>query len=136
MIKDLVDDPSFPLKYIFKNSSDLQCDKLFAFEHHMIETVLNAILKLGYVPFITELDSLYCIAAAAVECVLMELTCGQFAVTIDFGVTNFKAKHTLLQKYMQDFILPNPELLTWWQQYKLCTCDRLIDIYNTNYNTH
>ncbi|KAG2105441.1 uncharacterized protein F5147DRAFT_775204 [Suillus discolor] len=100
-IKDLIDDPSFPLKYIFRNSSDLQRDKLFAFEHPVIETVLlNAILKLGYVPFITELDSLYCTATVAVECILMELVGGRFAVTIDFGVTTFKPKHALLQKYI------------------------------------
>ncbi|KAG1901192.1 uncharacterized protein F5891DRAFT_979730 [Suillus fuscotomentosus] len=136
MVKDLIDDPSFPLKYIFGNSSDLQRDQSFAFEHPVIETVLlNAILKLGYVPFVTELDSLYCTATVAVECVLMELAGGRFAVTIDFGVTNFKAKHTLLQKYIRDFILPNPELSTRWQQYKLRTCDRLIDIHNANHNT-
>lgn len=73
VVTDLIDDPSLPFKFIFGNLSDHQFDKWFPFEHHVISTVvLEMIIKLGYVPYTTELNSLFCTAAAAVECALRE----------------------------------------------------------------
>ncbi|KAG2107799.1 hypothetical protein BD769DRAFT_1392898 [Suillus cothurnatus] len=104
----LIDDPLFPLRYLFGNSSNRQLDKLFAFENHVLLTVvLDTILKLGYAPYITELDSLFCTAAAALESALRELASGQVS---EFGVTDFKPRYTLLKEYIRDVITPNPEL--------------------------
>jgi hypothetical protein len=119
----LIDDPLFPLRYLFGNSSNRQLDKLFAFENHVLLTVvLDTILKLGYAPYITELDSLFCTAAAALESALRELASGQVS---EFGVTDFKPRYTLLKEYIRDVITPNPELSKRWEEYKLCIFNRL-----------
>ncbi|KAG1863497.1 hypothetical protein C8R48DRAFT_773550 [Suillus tomentosus] len=131
MVKDLIDNPSFPLKFIFGNSDSggHQVDKLYPFEHRVITTVvINAILKLGYVPHITELDSLFCTASAAVECALQERASRQLDVSIDFGVSNFKSRYTVLFEYIRDHIKPNPELSARWEEFKNRIRARLIEI--------
>lgn len=94
-VNDLLDTPSLPLysspKFIFGNDSNDETGKLYPFEHRVILTVvLNTILVLGFVPYISDLDALFCTAAAAVECTLQELASAQLGVSIDFGVSNFK----------------------------------------------
>ncbi|KAG1820000.1 hypothetical protein DFJ58DRAFT_850160 [Suillus subalutaceus] len=68
-VKDLVDDPLFPLKFIFGNDLGVHgVGKLYAFENLVVSTVaVDVILKLGYAPYIsTELDnSVFFTAAAA-----------------------------------------------------------------------
>ncbi|KAG1744077.1 uncharacterized protein EDB91DRAFT_1080884 [Suillus paluster] len=130
MVKDLIDDPLFPLKFIFGNDlGNHQVDKMHPFEHRVICTVvINTILKLGYVPYITELDALFCTAAAAVECALQELASGQLNTSIDFGVSNFKPRYTLLLEYICDHIKTNPESSAHWEEFKNRIRARLVDI--------
>ncbi|KAG1846283.1 hypothetical protein F4604DRAFT_1688427 [Suillus subluteus] len=72
-VKELIDDPLFPLRFIFGNdSSNRPADNLevFAFENPVVSYVaMNTILILGWVPYVTMtgLDSLFCTAAAAVH---------------------------------------------------------------------
>ncbi|KAG1719319.1 hypothetical protein EDD22DRAFT_963309 [Suillus occidentalis] len=129
-VKDLIDNPSFPLKFIFGNdSADPQDDEVYPFEHRVISTVvLNTVLKLSFVPFVTELDDLFCSAAAAVECVLQELASAKKAVSIDFGVANFKPRFTLLKEYIRIHIKTNARLSTRWEAYKNRIRARLLDI--------
>ncbi|KAG1728861.1 uncharacterized protein EDB91DRAFT_1253291 [Suillus paluster] len=130
MVKDLINNPLFPLKFIFGNDSgNHQVDKMHPFEHHIIRTVvINTILKLGYVPYITELDALFCTAAAAVECALQELASGQLNTSIDFGVSNFKPRYTLLSEYIHNHIKTNPESSARWEEFKNRIRARLVDI--------
>ncbi|KAG1740720.1 hypothetical protein EDD22DRAFT_851768 [Suillus occidentalis] len=129
VVTDLVDDPSLPFKFIFGNSSDHQFDERFPFEHHVISTVvLETIVKLGYVPYTTELNSLFCTAAAAVECALRERANAESLVNIDFGITHYKPRYTLLMDYIRDVITPNSELFARWEDYKLRVLERLREI--------
>lgn len=131
VVTDLVDDPSFPFKFMFGISSDHQFDKRLAFEHHVILTVvLDTVVKLGYVDYLDELelDSLFCTAVAAVECALREQASAQTSVNIDFGITDYKPRYTLLMEYIRDIITPNPVLLARWKEYKLRVLNRLKSI--------
>ncbi|KAG1744354.1 hypothetical protein EDD22DRAFT_1005712 [Suillus occidentalis] len=128
-VKDLIDNPSFPLKFIFGNDLNDETDKLYPFEHRVILTVvLNTILVLGFVPYISDLDALFCTAAAAVECALQELASGELGKTIDFGVSNSKPRYTLFMEYIRDHIKTDSELSTRWMEYKGRVCSRLREI--------
>ncbi|KAG2084949.1 hypothetical protein BD769DRAFT_1681891 [Suillus cothurnatus] len=129
-VKDLIEDPAFPLKYIFgNNSGDCGVGKMYPFENRIISTVaVDAILKLGYMPYITELDdSVFCTAATAVECTLQEPASGQLGVSIDFGVL-FKPTYTSLMTYIQDHITTDEELSVQWTDFKNRIHARLIAI--------
>jgi hypothetical protein len=129
-VKDLIDDPAFPLKYIFRNNSgDCGVSKMYLFENHVISTVaVDTILKLGYMSYITELDdSVFCTAVMAMECTLQELASGQLGVSTDFGVL-FKLTYTLLMTYIQDHITTDEELSAWWTDFKNRINARLISI--------
>ncbi|KAG1759549.1 hypothetical protein EDD22DRAFT_955755 [Suillus occidentalis] len=130
MVADLINNPSFPFKYIFGNDlANPQDDEVYAFEHRVISTiVINTILKLGYVDYIEELDDLFCTGAAAVECVLLELASAKDGVSIDFGVSNFKRRFTILKEYIENHIKTNPELLRRWEEFKNCIHARLREI--------
>lgn len=129
VVTDLIDDLSLPFKFIFGNSSDHQFDERFPFEHPVILTVvLETIVKLGYVPYTEELNSLFCTAAAAVECALRERANTESLVNIDFGITHHKHRYILLMNYIRDIITPNSELLARWEDYKLRVLERLREI--------
>lgn len=130
MVNDLINNLSFPLKFIFGNdSADPQDDEVYAFEHRVISTVvLDTVLKLGYAPYIEELDDLFCTGAAAVECVLQELASAKDGVSIDFGVSNFKPRFTLLKDHINNHIKTNPELRRRWEKYKDRIRARFADI--------
>ncbi|KAG2096685.1 uncharacterized protein F5147DRAFT_656501 [Suillus discolor] len=128
-VKDLIDNPSFPFKFIFGNNSNHQTHKLYPFEHRVILTVvLNTMLTLGFVPYISDFDALFCTAAAAVECALQELASAQLEVFIDFGVSNSKPRYTLFMEYIRDHIETDPELSTRWKEYKDRVHARLVEI--------
>ncbi|KAG2131453.1 hypothetical protein BD769DRAFT_1666465 [Suillus cothurnatus] len=129
-VKDLIDNPALQLKYIFgNNSGDCGVGKMYPFENCVISTVtVDTILKVGYVPYITELDdSVFCTAATAVECTLQELANGQLGVSIDFGVL-FKPTYTSLMTYIQDHITTDEELSARWTDFKNRIHARLIAI--------
>lgn len=132
-VNDLLDTPSLPLysspKFIFGNDSNDETGKLYPFEHRVILTVvLNTILVLGFVPYISDLNALFCTAAASVECTLQELASAQLGVSIDFGVSNFKPRFTFFMEYIRDRINTDSELSTRWKVYKERVHSRLRQI--------
>ncbi|KAG1779488.1 hypothetical protein EV702DRAFT_1195443 [Suillus placidus] len=99
--------------FIFGNDSgNHQDDEVYPFEHCVLSmVVLNTILTLGYVPYVTELDSLFCTAA------------GPWSV-----LYRSEQQYTLLSDYIKDHIRTNPQFSTRWEEYKDRIRARLVDI--------
>lgn len=69
--RDLISEDLFPLKYIF--GKDERLGMWFAFENPVIlDVVLDAMVELDWLPYLEDLDNLFCTAACAVYCALLE----------------------------------------------------------------
>ncbi|KAG1753298.1 hypothetical protein EDB19DRAFT_1824044 [Suillus lakei] len=87
-VKDLVDDHTSPLKFIFRK--DEETDKWWPFEHEVIwDVALGVILELKLQPHIKNLNNIFCTAAAAIYCALLELRSRKM-VDIVFSAVSYK----------------------------------------------
>ncbi|KAG1883633.1 hypothetical protein F4604DRAFT_1952669 [Suillus subluteus] len=106
-VKHLIKEPPFPPKYIYKEGGSKP------FENDVLRDVIqNTILELGYLPCVTELDSMYCTATAAVHCAMLGLK-GGGNDNVEFLVRVFKPMHTGLMKFIQEYIKPHKEWSDW-----------------------
>ncbi|KAG0695491.1 hypothetical protein DFH29DRAFT_1005431 [Suillus ampliporus] len=125
-VKDLVDNCTSPLKFIF--GKDEETDKRWPFEHEVIwDVVLGVISELKLQHHIKNLDNLFCTAAAAVYCALWELRSGKM-VNVVFSAFSYKDMYGQLMDYIIKYITPNTELAKRWKDFKACTVTRLEDI--------
>ncbi|KAG1798516.1 uncharacterized protein HD556DRAFT_1305979 [Suillus plorans] len=124
-IASLIFDKTFPLRYIF--GVDEVTGILYAFEHEVIwDIVLGVVSELKYRHYITDLDNLFCTAAAAVYCVLLELLGGKLT-DIEFSAQAFKHVYDKLKPYIQDHIYTDAQLS------KRCTSSDTRHILGTYY---
>jgi hypothetical protein len=127
-VKDLIKESQFPLTYIF--GWDEMLKVWFAFESEvLLDIVLDALLELGWQPFLEDLDNMLCTAALAVHCALLELSSGGFVHT-EFTASDYKPMYNKLQNYIKEHIVSNPELSKRWVEYKKHILDRLKSIYS------
>jgi hypothetical protein len=70
-VKNLIKEPPFPPKYLYEKH------RLNLFENEVIcDVVQNTITELGYAPYVTELNGIFCAAAVAVHCIMLGLKDG------------------------------------------------------------
>ncbi|KAG1899345.1 uncharacterized protein F5891DRAFT_981121 [Suillus fuscotomentosus] len=87
IVEFLIDSTVFPPRFVFNTNPDTE-------ESHFLENavvwdiVINAVVELGFMPHLEELDKLFCAAVAAVKCALMELRSGRF-VEMEFTCQAF-----------------------------------------------
>ncbi|KAG1877272.1 hypothetical protein F4604DRAFT_1924349 [Suillus subluteus] len=116
-------EPPFPPKYLY------EMHELNPFENQVIRDVVqNTIIELGYGPYVTQLDGMYCTATVAVHCVMLGLKDGGND-NVEFSVKVFQPMHAKLMKYIEDHINTNKEQLDWWEHYKLLMQCRLASIH-------
>ncbi|KAG1774800.1 hypothetical protein EV702DRAFT_1047348 [Suillus placidus] len=120
MVAMLIDDTIvFPPRFVFSEDEDTH-------ELHFLENVvvwnvlLNNIVELDLYPHTHNLDKMFCAAAAAVKCALMELRTGTF-MEIDFTFQGFRHIYNDLLNHIGEYISLNPELLKRWDEYKQYT---------------
>ncbi|KAG1769027.1 hypothetical protein EDD22DRAFT_843815 [Suillus occidentalis] len=126
-VEDLVDDHTSPLKFIFRK--DEETDKMWPLEHEVVwDTVITVISELKLqLDQITNLDNLFCTAAAAVHCALCELRSGKM-VDIVFSAFTYRYLYDQLMDYIKKDITLDLELAKRWNNFKACTITRLEDI--------
>ncbi|KAG2146228.1 hypothetical protein DEU56DRAFT_909908 [Suillus clintonianus] len=116
---------SLPPEFIFGKD---EFGRSWAFEHHVVlDVVVNTIVELGYLEYLTDLKTLFCTAAAAVRCCLDERSDGGFKAK-DFLVSQFKETFDLLMNHIQKQIVPDVELSARWEEYQKLVFDTLRDI--------
>lgn len=126
-IKDLIGDVTWPLKFIFKK--DEITDQWMAFEHDAIlDVVIGVVRKLNYWDYVYDLDNLYCTAAAAIYCVLMQFSSGWFNRAVDFTAESFKFMYDLLMGHIINVIKKDESLAKRWVDVKAYTSTRLSDL--------
>ncbi|KAG2099675.1 hypothetical protein BD769DRAFT_1394129 [Suillus cothurnatus] len=131
IVKDLIKEGQFPPTYIF--GWDEMLKMWFAFENEvLLDIVLDALLELGWQPYLEDLDNMFCTAALAVHCALLELSNGGFVHT-EFTASDYKPMYDKLQKYIKEHIVPDAELLKRWVEYKKRASDRLKSIYSSHH---
>ncbi|KAG1873418.1 hypothetical protein C8R48DRAFT_669997 [Suillus tomentosus] len=124
LVTMLIDDTIlFPPRYVFGEDENTH-------ESHFLENVvvwhvlLNTIMELRLRPYLKNLDKMFCLAAAAVKCALMELRTGTF-MEIDFTFQGFRHIYEELLKHIDEYIFHNPKLWKRWNAYKAYTLKRL-----------
>ncbi|KAG1883324.1 hypothetical protein F4604DRAFT_1677664 [Suillus subluteus] len=123
MVKNLIKEPPFPPKYLYEMHGSNP------FENQVIRDVVqNTIIELGYGPYVTQLDGMYCTATVAVHCIMLGLKDGGND-NVEFSVKVFQPMHAKLMKYIEDHINTNKERSDWWEHYKLLTQRRLASIH-------
>jgi hypothetical protein len=106
---------SFPPEFIFGRD---EFNRAWAFEHLVIlDVVLNTIVELNYLDYLSDLKSIFSTASAAVQCALLERSGGGF-IRKDFGVSQFKPVFDSFMNYFQEVILQDAVLLARWEQYQ------------------
>ncbi|KAG1836599.1 hypothetical protein C8R48DRAFT_782923 [Suillus tomentosus] len=122
-IKSLIDDATWPLKFIFKK--DEETGEWMAFEHDAIlDVVLGVVRKLKYLRYINDLDNLYCMAAAAIYFVFTQFSSGK----VEFTAEAFKFIYDLLKGHITNVIEKDERLAKRWSGVKARTTIRLADI--------
>jgi hypothetical protein len=115
--------PSRIPKYLFKEGESMP------FGNEVIQDIVqNTIGEIGYQPYVTQLDGMYCTAAVAVHCVLLGLKSGGNDDN-EFSAKEFKPVHTMLMNYIKTHITPYKQRSEWWENHKSLTLRRLTDIY-------
>jgi hypothetical protein len=115
--------PSRIPKYLFKEGESMP------FGNEVIQDIVqNTIGEIGYQPYVTQLDGMYCTAAIAMHCVLLGLKSGGNDDN-EFSAKEFKPVHTMLMNYIKMHITPYKQRSEWWENHKSLTLRRLTDIY-------
>ncbi|KAG2082780.1 uncharacterized protein F5147DRAFT_783174 [Suillus discolor] len=126
-IKSLIGNATWPLKFLFKK--DEETGQWMAFEHDtLLDVVLGVVRKLKYRHYIRDLDNLYCMAAAAIYCVLMQFSSRKLDREIEFSTETFKFIYDLSKQYIANVIQKNKKLAKRWSDVKARTMTRLADI--------
>lgn len=122
-VKNLIREPPFPPKYLYEKHG------LNPFENEVIcDIVQNTITELGYAPYVTELNGIFCTATVAVHCVMLGLKDGGND-NIEFSVKVFQPMHAKLMKHIEEHINTNGERSVWWERHKSHMKHRLLDIH-------
>jgi hypothetical protein len=127
MIKALIHDAAWPLRFIFKK--DEKTGQWMAFEHDaVLDVVLGVVRKLKYRNYVDNLDNLYCTAAAAIYCILMRYSSGKSDSTVKFTAKDFKYMYDMLKNHITDIIEKDENLAKRWLDVKAYTIVRLADV--------
>lgn len=126
IVEFLIDSTVFPPRFVFGNDPDTE-ESRFLENGVVWDIVINAVVELKLKPHLEELDRLFCAAAAAVECALMELRSGRF-VEMDFTFRAFEDMYEALANYISEHVACDPVLCQRWKQYKVWTLQRLHQI--------
>ncbi|KAG1886958.1 hypothetical protein F4604DRAFT_1675029 [Suillus subluteus] len=122
-VKNLIKEPPFPPKYLYEMHGSNP------FENQVIRDIVqNTIIELGYGPYVTQLDGMYCTATVTVHCIMLGLKDGGND-NVKFSVKVFQPMHAKLMKYIEDHINTNKERSDWWEHYKLLMQRRLASIH-------
>ncbi|KAG2143845.1 hypothetical protein BD769DRAFT_1382915 [Suillus cothurnatus] len=125
MIKALIHDAAWPLRFIFKK--DEKTGQWMAFEHDaVLDVVLGVVRKLKYRNYVDNLDNLYCTAAAAIYCILMRYSSGKSDSTVKFTAKDFKYMYDMLKNHITDIIEKDENLAKRWLDVKAYTIVRMI----------
>lgn len=102
---------------------------MWPLEHEVVWDIVIAIISELKLPLdqITNLDNLFCTAAAAVHCALCELRSGKM-VDIVFSAFTYRYMYDQLMDYIKKDITLDLELAKRWNDFKACTITRLEDI--------
>ncbi|KAG2745030.1 hypothetical protein P692DRAFT_20877551 [Suillus brevipes Sb2] len=126
-INDLINDATWPLKFIFKK--DKNTNQWMAFEHDAIlDVVIGVVRKLNYLRYVKHLDNLYCTAVAAVYCVLTQFSSGWLNRAIEFTAERFKFMYDLSREHITNVIEKDESLARRWVDVKAYTTVRLNDV--------
>ncbi|KAG2088384.1 uncharacterized protein F5147DRAFT_658722 [Suillus discolor] len=100
-INELIDDMIvFPPRYVFGENEVTH--ELHFLENEVVwDVLLNTVVELDLYPYIVDLNKMFCAAAAAVKCALMELRMGKFQ-EIDFTFQGFEQIYKELMKHIDD----------------------------------
>lgn len=122
-VKNLIKEPPFPPKYLYEKHG------LNPFENEVIcDVVQNTITELGYAPYVTELNGIFCTATVAVHCVMLGLKDGGND-NVEFSVKVFQPMHAKLMKHIEEHINTDGERSVWWERHKSHMKRRLLDIH-------
>ncbi|KAG2119187.1 hypothetical protein DEU56DRAFT_918696 [Suillus clintonianus] len=125
-INDLVNDVTWPLKFIFKR--DEKTNQWMAFEHDAIlDVVIGVVRKLKYQHYVNNLDNLYCTAVAAIYCVFKQYSSGKLQ-EMEFTAQAFKFMYDMSKKHITDVIEKDEDLAKRWLDVKALTIVRLADV--------
>lgn len=124
-VNDLIDESVFPPKYILGRPEGEGLGIRYPFEHEVVwNVVLNTVLELELQPFLDDLDNLFCTAAVAVHCALLERSAKGWQ-HVDFTVSDSKPMYNKLRKYIREDIIRDDVLSNRWSEYKERTATRL-----------
>lgn len=87
VVKELLSEGSFPPKFTFGKD---EAENLHFLENEVVcHVLLDVIVELNLYRYVDNLDSLFCLAAAALSCALAELRDGHFTNT-DFTADGYQ----------------------------------------------
>ncbi|KAG1807382.1 hypothetical protein EV424DRAFT_1543925 [Suillus variegatus] len=129
LISDAVNNCTMIKPSLREGLKDEETGQWMAFEHDaLLDVVLGVVRKLKYWPYIQDLDNLYCTAAAAIYCILMQFSSGKLDREIEFLAESFKFVYDLSKQYIANVIQKNEKLAKQWSDVKARTMTRLADI--------
>ncbi|KAG1789005.1 uncharacterized protein HD556DRAFT_1447279 [Suillus plorans] len=123
-IEGLLSKGTFPLRFTF--GEDEFGNLHFLEDEVVLHVVLDIVVELKLRRHLVNLDSLFCLAAAAVRCALNELQTDQFT-HIEFTAEGYQEFYNNLLNYLKS-ISSDPVFLARWEDYKEHTLARLAEI--------